>query len=261
MRIAVLAFATALASAASFAYPQTPKTGTLEATEANRHYQQGWDAIHLEHWSEAIQEFKKTLEFDPDFSEAYYSLGRAYMGEHDFSQAIAAYQKCRDLYVTAGGKQFSNDLEAKRHLEDRMLEIQTALNQARSTGNGRGTQTQQLYVRDLQEKLNELRQAHDRSMNVSIETSVPFYVSMALGAAYFRNSQFQDAEREYKAALEANSASGETHNNLAVLYLLTDRADLAQSEIKLAEQTGYKVNPGLKEDVSKKASVKKSGGM
>jgi Flp pilus assembly protein TadD len=84
---------------------------------------------------------------------------------------------------------------------------------------------------------------------------------MSLGAAYFRNNQFADAEREYKIAIEANSESGETHNNLAVLYLLTDRADLAQSEIKLAEQTGYKVNPGLKDDVNKRVTVKKSGGI
>jgi Flp pilus assembly protein TadD len=80
---------------------------------------------------------------------------------------------------------------------------------------------------------------------------------MALGAAYFRNNQYAEAEREYKTALEANSGSGETHNNLAVLYLVTDRAELAQNEIKLAEQTGYKVNPGLKEDVGNRV---KGGG-
>jgi Flp pilus assembly protein TadD len=81
---------------------------------------------------------------------------------------------------------------------------------------------------------------------------------MSLGAAYFRNNQLAEAEREYKAALDANSGSGETHNNLAVLYLMTDRAELAQNEIKAAEQTGYKVNPGLKDDVDKRA--KKGGG-
>lgn len=258
MRTAVLAVVAALAlSAAADAQTKVPKSGTLEAKEANRHYQQGWENIHGEHWDEAVIEFQKTLELDPDFAEAYYSLGRAYMGERQFTKAIEAYGKCREVYKTAGGQQFSNDLEAKRHLEDRMLEYQTALNQARSSGNGQGTQTQQLYVRELQAKLTELRQAHDRSMNVSMDTTVPFYVSMSLGAAYFRNNQFADAEREYKAALDANSSSGETHNNLAVLYLLTDRPELAQNEIKAAEQTGYKVNPGLKDDVNKR--VKKAG--
>jgi len=257
MRTAVLAVAAAVAiPAAAAAQANVPKSASLAAKEANRHYQQGWDAIHTEHWSDAVAEFQKTIEFDPDFAEAYYSLGRAHMGEHQYAKAIAAYIKCRELYLVVSGKHFSDDLEAKRHLEDRMLEVQTALNQARTTGN-QGTQTQQLYIRELQTKLNELRQAHDRSENISIDVSVPFYVSMSLGAAFFRNNQFVDAEREYKAALEANSNSGETHNNLAVLYLMTDRPELAQTEIKLAEQTGYKVNPGLKEDVNKR--VKRGG--
>lgn len=257
MRTAVLAVVAAIAfSAAVAAQSNVQKSATLAAKEANRHYQQGWDAIHAERWSEAVEEFHKTIEFDPDFNEAYYSLGRAHMGERQFEKAIAAYIKCRELYRDESGKHFNDELEAKRHLEDRILEVQTALNQVRTTGT-QGTQTQQLRIRELQVKLAELKQAHDRSENVSMDTSVPFYVSMALGAAYFRNNQFVEAEKEYKAALDANSGSGETHNNLAVLYLMTDRPELAQNEIKAAEQTGYKVNPGLKDDVSKR--VKKGG--
>jgi tetratricopeptide (TPR) repeat protein len=258
MRTAVLAVVAAFAfSAAAAAQSKVPKSSTLDAKEANRHYQQGWDAIHTEHWSEAVAEFEQTIKFDPDFNEAYYSLGRAHMGEREFTKAIAAYLKCQELYRDEGGKHFNDELELKRHLEDRILEVQTALNQMRTTGT-QGTQTQQLRIRELQAKLTELKQAHDRSENVSMDTSVPFYVSMSLGAAYFRNNQLAEAEREYKAALDANSSSGETHNNLAVLYLITDRAELAQNEIKAAEQTGYKVNPGLKDDVDKR--VKKTGG-
>src|SRR5690242_5000380 len=123
MRSAVLTVAAVLGfSAAAAAQPNIPKSATVEATEANRHYQLGWDAIHSEHWTEAVAEFQKTIQFDPEFAEAYYSLGRAHMGERQFGKAIEAYLKCRDLYETAGGKQFSNDLDAKRHLEDRILE-------------------------------------------------------------------------------------------------------------------------------------------
>jgi len=259
MRTAILAVAAAFAfSAAAAAHQGVAKSATPDAKEASRHYQQGWDAMHAERYSEAVVEFQKTIELNPDYAEAYYSLGRAHMGTHDFTKAIAAYQKSREAYQMLGGQQFSNELDYKRHLEDRILEVQTALNQARQITSGTAAQSRSLYVRELQNKLTELQQAHDRSINVSVDTSVPFYVPMSLGAAYFRNNQFPDAEREYKTALEANSSSGETHNNLAVLYLLTDRAELAQREIKAAEQTGYKVNPGLKDDVNKR--VKNGGG-
>src|SRR5262249_28144959 len=126
MRTAVLAVAAALAVSAAVAQTPAAKIATSEAKEANRHYQQGWDAIHAEHWSEAVAEFQKTIALDPDFPEAHYSLGRAHMGERQFAAAIAAYLKCQAVYRDAGGKHFNDELELKRHLEDRMLEVQTA---------------------------------------------------------------------------------------------------------------------------------------
>jgi Flp pilus assembly protein TadD len=80
----------------------------------------------------------------------------------------------------------------------------------------------------------------------------PYFVPMALGAAYFRAGQFADAEREYNAAIQTNPGSGETHNNLAVLYLMTDRIAQAEKEVAKAEETGFKVNPGLKDDIRRK---------
>jgi tetratricopeptide (TPR) repeat protein len=253
--IATLAASLMFAAAAAAQVP-IPKSATPDAKRADLHYKLGWEAIRAERWDEAIGEFKQSIDADPKFGEAYYALGRAQMGKKDFRQAIDAYLRCKEVFTSAGGERFANDLEYKRHLEDRILQYQTALNQARQPS-GTGAQSKQLYIRELQMKLNELEQARDRSINVTIDSSVPYYVSTALGAAFFRNNQFADAEREYKAALDANSESGETHNNLAVLYLLTERAELAQAEVKLAEQTGYKVNPGLKDDIGKK--LKRSG--
>ena len=54
---------------------------------------------------------------------------------------------------------------------------------------------------------------------LSLEATVPPWVSLALGSAYFRAERFEDAEREYKATIAADSKAGEAHNNLAVVYL------------------------------------------
>ena len=75
---------------------------------------------------------------------------------------------------------------------------------------------------------------------------------MSLGAAYQRSGRFEDAEREYKAAIDANSASGESHNNLAVLYMATGRVDEAMGEMKLAEKAGFKVNPQFKQELEQR---------
>jgi tetratricopeptide (TPR) repeat protein len=255
MRAGVLAVAAMLMFPA-LAGAQGQRTGRIETERANQHYKRGWDSVRAEVWTDAVREFQQAIDNDPKFALAYYSLGRAHMGQREFGKAIAAYTRCRELFQSEGGEQFTNKLDAQQRLNDRILEYQAALNQATNTKTN--SQSQSLYVRELRNQIQRLENARDLNTNVTLQSSgVPFYVSMALGAAYFRNNQFADAEREYKAALEANAASGETHNNLAVLYLLSNRIPEAESEVKAAEAVGYKVNENLKSDILKK---KRAGG-
>lgn len=236
---------------------QMRATPSPEAVAANKHYKQGWDLMRAESWAEAAREFEAAIDNDPKFTLAYYSLGRAHMGLHDFSKAIAAYVKCRDLYVNATGDQYNNQVAATRRIDDKILEYRTAIAaaQARGSGNNNQSQSQSLIIRELQTQLTRLEQARDRNLNITLDNSVPFFVPMALGAAYFRSGRFADAEREYKAAIETNPDSGETHNNLAVLYLTTDRPADAEKELKAAEKTGFKVHPQLKADIEKRRKV------
>jgi Flp pilus assembly protein TadD len=80
---------------------------------------------------------------------------------------------------------------------------------------------------------------------------------MALGSAYFRLGRHQDAEREYKAAVAVMPSFGEAHSNLAALYLVTERYDLAEAEVKAAEKSGFKVHPGLKSEIEKRKKAAK----
>jgi tetratricopeptide (TPR) repeat protein len=227
---------------------------TLEAQRANQHYKEGWSQIRAGAWDAAVREFRQAIDGDPKFALAYYSLGRAYMGRRDFGEAITAYSKARDLFVNSGSEQFSNQVEQRQRITDRIFQYQTALNEARarSTAASINAQSQSLYVRDLQAKITQLEQIRDRNTTAfTMDTTVPYYVPMALGAAYFRSGRFADAEREYKEAIAANGQSGETHNNLAVLYLTTGRYADADSEVRAAEKVGFRVNENLKGDIRK----------
>jgi len=230
---------------------------SIAAQRANQHYAQGWSQIRAGEWDAAVREFQWAISSDPKFALAYYSLGRAHMGRRDFAQAITAYLRSRDLFANAGSEQFTNLIEQRQRLTDRIFEYQTALNQARArTPAASNSQSQSVYIRDLQAAITRLEQARDRATSFTMDSSVPYFVPMALGAAYFRSGQFADAEREYKEAIAANAASGETHNNLAVLYLTTGRYDEAESAVRAAEKVGFKVNENLKSDIKKK----KAGG-
>jgi Flp pilus assembly protein TadD len=85
-----------------------------------------------------------------------------------------------------------------------------------------------------------------------MEMSVPSFVSMALGSAFFRLGRLADAEREYKATVAADPKTGEAYSNLAVVYLETGRFDEAEKAVKAAEKSGFKVNPMLKDDIKAK---------
>ena len=85
----------------------------------------------------------------------------------------------------------------------------------------------------LESRLQQLETERRRGIH-GIETPAEF--SLALGSAYFRAGQLEDAEREYREAIKASPKMGEAHNNLAVVCMMTGRHELAEAEIKAAVQ-------------------------
>ena len=117
---------------------------------------------------------------------------------------------------------------------------------------GPQTAAMQERLRQLQEQRRQIQEYLTRGSAITVGNSVPAFVSLALGSAYFRLEQWPDAERAYKEAIAADPRTGEAHNNLAVVYLLTERYREAEAEVRAAEKAGYRVPQGLKDDIRKK---------
>src|SRR5206468_4205781 len=130
MRTAATIVLAAMVVVTASAQVLTPKGASPEARRANQHYRSGWEAMRAEQWDDAAKEFQAAIDADDKFALAFYSLGRAEMGRHNFQKAIAAYTACKQLYLRIGGDRFSNQQDYKRRLEDRILEYQTAIQQA-----------------------------------------------------------------------------------------------------------------------------------
>jgi tetratricopeptide (TPR) repeat protein len=222
-----------------------------ESERAKAHYRLGWEMMDREAWADAARAFQNAIRLNPKWADAFYSLGRARMALRKYTEAIEAYLTCRDLIAARGGAQFSSQIEANRFRQDRMLEYREelrAMQQSPQSQTQRGQQT----IRRLQSELRFLEDDNLRNTaNLRIDSSVPFYVSLALGSAYFRAERFADAEREYKAAIDDNPNSGEAYQNLAVLYLMTGRPTQAEQSVQSAERAGFRVPSGLKEDIRK----------
>jgi tetratricopeptide (TPR) repeat protein len=214
-------------------------------------YRVGVENMKAEAWEEAAKSFQQAIDIDREFELAYYMLGRANMPLKRYAQAIAAYSKCRDLYQAQAGRQFSNAQEAQRARSNMLTELDDMIRQVQAAPQTGRTQEQ---MRQLLERRQRVQDALTGGYSLTLESSVPPWVSLALGSAFFRAEKFADAEREYKAAIAADSRSGEAHSNLAVVYLETGRYEEADKAVKAAEKAGFRVNPMLKEDIAKKKS-------
>jgi len=212
----------------------------------------GWEDMKAEAWQRAAKSFQNAIDIDPQFEIPYYGLGRAQMALKNFAAAAIAYEKCRDLYLAQTGRIFTNQQEAQRFRRDRLVEIDEQMRQVQAMPQTAATAD---LMRQLQNQRRDIQENIQRGNDVTIKSSVPAYVSLALGSAYFRSGRLSDAEREFKAAIESDRRSGEALNNLAVVYLETERFDLALSTIEAAKKTGFKVNPELEKAIRSRAKL------
>jgi tetratricopeptide (TPR) repeat protein len=107
-------------------------------------------------------------------------------------------------------------------------------------------------LRQLRERKRLLDDNIQRGTNMTIESSVPPFVSLSLGSAFFRLGRIAEAEREYKATIAADPKSGEAHSNLAVVYMETGRYAEAEASVAAAERVGFKVNVQLKQEIKER---------
>jgi tetratricopeptide (TPR) repeat protein len=248
MRTPVLIAAFAIAAAAGL-HAQSAQNRT-----AIQHLRAGQDALQAERWEEAEREFKQAIDLDPLLELAHYGLGQTYMATKRYVEAVKAYTGAREAFHRAAGDQITNSVEWERRLEDQIRSLRDTrrgLESGRLRSSGTNVATKIGEVDDQIRQLEAMRRQDRAAAPVT-----PAYISVALGSAYFRTGSFPDAEREWRAAVEANPKLGEAHNNLAVVLMLTGRFDEAEREIELAEKNGRKVSDQFKADLKARKAGK-----
>lgn len=206
----------------------------------------GWELMQGEKFEDAVKAFQSAVEIDPTFEMPWYGLGRAHLALKQFVSASSALERCRSLYEAQVGRVFTSQQEQQRYRQDRITEIDEMIRQVQS---GPQTLQRQDQLRQLQEQRRQLQEYITRGNTVAMGSGVPAWVSLSLGSAYFRSGKMNDAEREFKAASDADRRSGEALSNLAVVYLETQRFELALAAVESAKKIGFKVNPELEKTI------------
>jgi Tfp pilus assembly protein PilF len=224
-----------------------------ERSRAMVPYRLGFESMRAEAWEDAAKSFQSAIDIDPTFDLAYYMLGRARMPQKQYAAAVAAFARARDLVLAGAGRHFATAQEAQRARREKVIDIDELLRQYRLA-----PPTQQTLgtIRQLEERRRQLQENIKQGNDMTVDATVPAYVSLSLGSAYFRTGNLGDAEKYYKEAIATDPKAGEAHSNLAVVYLTTGRIEEAEKAVNAAEKAGFRVNPALKEDI--KAAKKKS---
>lgn len=220
-----------------------------EQAAASDHFKAGMQALASERWDRAETEFRAAIKIDPLYDAAFYGLGQLYMIKKQYHDAIRAYQDSRDAFKASAEASATDKVRTDRRIRDQIHAINdyvTALERAGTRGNPN-------LVADIQRQRVRTRQLEAQlTLAAGSMPDIPAGLSLALGSAFFRTGNFAEAEREYLEAVRVDSGFGEAHNNLAVVYMLTNRLDQAEREIALAEKAGFKVSPDLKADLKKR---------
>jgi len=208
------------------------------------HYGAGQSALHSERFEEALSEFTAATGLDPLLTPAHYGLGQTYMALKRYPDAVRAFQGCRQAFLAIANLGLHNAAQAEARRTDQIQALRQTIAVLQ-----RNEERNQTSIRQLEESVRDLERARRGGGEDFV---VPAEVSFSLGSAYFRAGALADAEREYLATLKVKPKLGEAHNNLAVVYMLTDRLPEAEAEIAKADKAGFKVNPALRADIEKR---------
>lgn len=230
--------------------PAASPGATPDEREAMRHYRTGQHALANERYEEAVAEFQAATKLDPILVPAHYGLGQAHMALKQYPDAVRAFTRCEEAFHQEVANSLTDRMAAERRIDDYIKALEDDLRFLQRMANGTNSDAaraeQAAGIKE--EQIRSLRGRRNRTTEGPEPT--PAWLSLALGSAYFRNSDLAHAEQSYAKALQVDASLGEAHNNLAVVYLLTGRVAQAETEVQSAEKSGFKVNPQLKKDIA-----------
>ncbi len=214
--------------------------------EAEGHYRAGEERMQAESFEEAAAEFQVAVGLDPSFVLAHYSLGQAYMALKRYPDAVAAYERCRDVLERENSLDERARAALQRQREDEITELKRSIQRVQSGQLKGGVDPDQETIK-LEERIRFLENANQSGRDQRPE--VPAEISLALGSAQIRAGHLPEAEAAYVEATKANPKLGAAWNNLAVVYMQTGRFLEADKALNRAKKAGFSVNPRLEKDI------------
>ncbi len=208
--------------------PATPKPVATPTPSADDHMDQGMEYVEQGAYEEAIAEFERAIELEPDNPGARRNLGTVYIELTQWEEAAAAYEKAIELDPDFG--EAYGDLVGAYFYLDRIPEALEAGEKAVELAPDYATAHNNLgavYANqgDLEAAIAEWEQA------IELDPSDPMPHNN-LGIVYRQQGEFDMAIAAYKKAIELDPNYALAHFNLGLVYAQQDMADEAIIEFE-----------------------------
>jgi Flp pilus assembly protein TadD len=177
------------------------------ASDVLYHFNLGVTFYNQKDFSKSIQAYRKVIELDPTYVEAYNNLGILYQMMGDMDRALGAYQKSTE--INPRYEKGYNNLGILLLLSGRYEEASEAFQKALAVNSN------------------------------NIESHIH------LGVLLKKKGQWQEAIESYQRALAIDPLHRETHYNIALLYEQLENFELAVGHYQQFIQLSSKSHPEL----------------
>jgi tetratricopeptide (TPR) repeat protein len=231
--------------------------GDAERAAAYRRFAAGQKGLLSGEVEAAVEALREAVRQDPLGAVSHYALGQAYLAAKRYPEAVTSFAACRDAFLCLAEEAPADGEAAARRRQREIAELRQTIRGLERDRLVESAMKWREMNRDApptlgksQQLIHELeRRLADLEAGRAARGPVPSAVFQALGHAQFLAGALPAAERAYRAALEVDPRSGDAHNDLAVILMLTGRLEEARREVERAESAGVKVSPRLKEEI------------
>ncbi len=189
---------------------------------------------------EALTYFKKAVEIHPEFADGFFNLGNAYARQNKYPEAIGAYQRSIEIFAANPGvwNNLGNVFKESGKSDSAKYAYQKSLE---LDGNGKNALT---GIGEVEEKNGNLEEAKKWYQKASERNPNDADLANRVGITYAKEAKYQEAIQWFNRAAKAKPEEVATWQNLAMAY---ERTGQIPEAIKAYQEAAKLGSPSAQE--------------